>query len=133
MPDTQRPWANEDATSTDAITARIAGFCAWTGATPPKLRIRKGKVILDTALEAWVAETGAPFNWVVCGDVQDMAVAFAEARLKQRRAYEATRALDDVEREALLAALTLVTTRAVPMEAALEAFGKAVGEKRAAA
>jgi hypothetical protein len=133
MTETQRPWANDEAMSADAIKARIADFCAWTGATPPELRTRKGSVILDDALETWFVDTGACMNWVVCGDVKGMALAYAERNRLDRRVIEATRQFDDIECAALLMAFRLVTTRAAPMDAAMEAFRQAVTEKRTAA
>ncbi|MFN4160048.1 MAG: hypothetical protein ACK4GO_16830 [Gemmobacter sp.] len=79
--------------SPDAVTARIAQFCAWFGVQPVKLKVRKGKVYLTDDLLGWVIVNGASLDWIIGGDPIVMMAICRDALLRETIAkVEARRA-----------------------------------------
>ena len=88
-----------DEMSSEAVNARIAQFCAWFGAEPVKLRLRKGRVVMTDALLHWCEDEGASLDWILLGDGKCMAASFRRDYAFKARLNSAMERLDDTERQ----------------------------------
>ncbi|MFN3824100.1 MAG: hypothetical protein ACK4RN_08990 [Pseudorhodobacter sp.] len=125
------PGSDTGISDADLIRARIAEHCEWFDLTPPKLKVRKGSVYLTDELHDWMQESGASFDWMVCGEVKAMAAAYRISVSDQRRMIEATKGYDKTEREMLIVALRAVADNRMSVDDAMGAFREVFEERRA--
>lgn len=64
--------------SLEAMRARISDYCDRFGVEPPQLRIRLGRIQMDTATLDWFETSGASLDWILSGDPLGMASTYRE-------------------------------------------------------
>jgi hypothetical protein len=115
-----------------SLEHRISAWCEWFGLDELKLkRNRKGQVLLNDDLVAWLYASGTSFDWIVVGDARGMAAAFRKSERDLRQFEDVLKRFDDTEQQLLLDALKASQEDGIPMEEALEDWTKAVEAHRA--
>jgi len=59
---------------------RIRQFCEWFDLEMPVLEYEDGDIAVTEELIEWVREAGVSLDWVFCGDVKSMAIAYRQDR-----------------------------------------------------
>lgn len=81
QPETQEGTLTALPESLTTLEARLAHFCALTGAEPPAIEYdADGAALLTDGLIDFAKREGANLDWLVCGDVDGMVLEFSRAR-----------------------------------------------------
>lgn len=120
-------WSYDDKDTTpESVRKRVAAFCNRFDVTAPKIKTRKGEVVITDDLMKWFGDTGASIDWIFLGYPMPMAAKYRKDWLQLRDVTDAMSRLDPEESKMFVEAIEA-------WKAAIEARRERIEAGRAAA
>jgi hypothetical protein len=116
----------------EAAKARLLQAAEWLELDAPPISYEDGSIVLDTALLNWCNAGGVCLDWVFCGAVKGMAIAYRRDYERTRPFYEVLKGFDETEQGFLLEAMQADRAGNVSLKTAMADFKAKVEAHRAA-
>lgn len=115
----------------EAAKARLLQVAEWLDLDAPPISYEDGSIQLDTALLDWCNAGGVCLDWVFCGAVKGMVIAYRRQYERERPFHEVLNGFDETEQGYLLEALKADRAGKVSLETAMSEFKTRVEAHRA--
>jgi hypothetical protein len=111
--------------------ARFLQVAEWLGLDAPPISYEDGSILMDDALLLWCNAGGVCLDWVFCGSVKGMAIAYRRQYERERPFHDVLNGFDKVEQRLLLEAIQADRDGKLSLADAMLDFKAKVTEHRA--